>query len=90
MLNLCAKCEARRGERKEVIQEIVDTEVSYGKDLKVIKEVCLHVHVYHCSRWCRHLLYLCPIETCRFVSHWYNVSFLPFREDLKVVESLCD
>ena len=28
-------------ERKETMQEIVDTEVSYGKDLKIIKEVRL-------------------------------------------------
>ncbi len=36
---LCTKCLSRRVERKEAMQEIVDTEVSYGKDLKIIKEV---------------------------------------------------
>ena len=36
---LCARCSSRRSERKETIQEIVDSEVSYGKDMKVIKEV---------------------------------------------------
>ena len=36
---LCPKCVSRRIERKEAMQEIVDTEVSYGKDLKIIKEV---------------------------------------------------
>ncbi len=36
---LCAKCGALRVERKEAIQEVVDTEISYGKDLKIIKEV---------------------------------------------------
>ena len=36
---LCEKCAALRLERKEAIHEIVDTEISYGKDLKIIKEV---------------------------------------------------
>ena len=35
---LCSKCVKRRGERKEIITEIVDTEVKYGRDLKIIVE----------------------------------------------------
>ena len=35
---LCPKCVKRRGERKEIITEIVDTEIKYGKDLKIIVE----------------------------------------------------
>ena len=36
---VCRRCEARRTERKDTIQEIVDTEVSYCKDLNIIMEV---------------------------------------------------
>ena len=36
---MCEKCAALRLERKEAIHEVVDTEISYGKDLKIIKEV---------------------------------------------------
>ncbi|XP_064646324.1 uncharacterized protein LOC135499486 isoform X2 [Lineus longissimus] len=35
---ICKKCLSRRTERKETIQEIIETEVSYGRDLKIIKE----------------------------------------------------
>ncbi|XP_013390442.1 myosin-M heavy chain-like isoform X1 [Lingula anatina] len=35
---LCTKCHSRRVERKETIQELVDTELSYGRDLRIIKE----------------------------------------------------
>ncbi|CAH1249298.1 ITSN2 [Branchiostoma lanceolatum] len=35
---LCLRCEKRRVERKEAIQELVQTELSYGADLRVIKE----------------------------------------------------
>ena len=35
---LCSKCVKRRGERKEIITEIVDTEIKYGRDLKIIVE----------------------------------------------------
>ena len=35
---LCSKCVKRRGERKEIITEIVDTEVKYGRDLRIIVE----------------------------------------------------
>jgi len=41
----CRKCKSRCVERKETIQEIVDTEISYGKDLRIIKGVsvcCAH------------------------------------------------
>ncbi|XP_065269739.1 uncharacterized protein LOC135885761 [Emys orbicularis] len=36
--NLCAKCQKRRTERKESILEFVNTEASYGEDLRIIKE----------------------------------------------------
>ena len=35
---ICAKCVLRRGERKEIITEIVETEGKYGRDLKIIVE----------------------------------------------------
>ncbi len=35
---LCARCASQRVERKAAILELVDTEISYGKDLKVIRE----------------------------------------------------
>ncbi|XP_039351349.1 uncharacterized protein LOC120374956 isoform X1 [Mauremys reevesii] len=36
--NLCVKCQKRRTERKESILEFVNTEASYGEDLRIIKE----------------------------------------------------
>ena len=36
--NVCKKCGHRRAERKEIITEIVETEVKYGKDLRIIVE----------------------------------------------------
>ena len=36
--SLCSKCIKRRGERKEIITEIVDTEIKYGRDLRIIVE----------------------------------------------------
>ena len=36
--NLCKKCSHRRSERKEIITEIVETEVKYGRDLRIIVE----------------------------------------------------
>ena len=35
---MCKKCGHRRAERKEIITEIVETEVKYGKDLRIIVE----------------------------------------------------
>eukprot|EP00090_Calanus_glacialis_P035526 TRINITY_DN6063_c0_g1_i1.p1 TRINITY_DN6063_c0_g1~~TRINITY_DN6063_c0_g1_i1.p1 ORF type:complete len:1713 (-),score=279.68 TRINITY_DN6063_c0_g1_i1:339-4958(-) len=35
---VCLKCLKRRGERKEIITEIVETEVKYGRDLRIIVE----------------------------------------------------
>ena len=35
---VCSKCLKRRGERKEIITEIVETEVKYGRDLRIIVE----------------------------------------------------
>ncbi|XP_030066738.1 uncharacterized protein LOC115475138 [Microcaecilia unicolor] len=36
--NLCEKCIMRRTERKEAILEFINTETSYGEDLRIIKE----------------------------------------------------
>ena len=36
--HVCQRCEKRRNERKEIILEIVDTELKYGRDLKIIQE----------------------------------------------------
>lgn len=42
---VCNKCHKRRVERKEIITEIVETEIKYGNDLKILKEVRMtHVH----------------------------------------------
>ena len=35
---LCGKCAKRRAERKEIISEIVETEVKYGNDLRIIMD----------------------------------------------------
>lgn len=34
----CSLCDKKRSERKEIISEFVDTELKYGRDLRVIKE----------------------------------------------------
>ncbi|KAJ1175803.1 hypothetical protein NDU88_001088 [Pleurodeles waltl] len=36
--NLCEKCLKRRTERKEAVLEFINTESSYGEDLRIIKE----------------------------------------------------
>ncbi|XP_029461210.1 uncharacterized protein LOC115093516 [Rhinatrema bivittatum] len=36
--NLCEKCAMRRTERKEAVLEFINTEASYGEDLRIIKE----------------------------------------------------
>ncbi|XP_076373084.1 uncharacterized protein LOC143257921 [Tachypleus tridentatus] len=35
---VCKKCERKRYERKELIREIVVTEIKYGRDLNIVKE----------------------------------------------------
>lgn len=35
---VCPKCEKKRAERKEIISEFVDTELKYGRDLRIIRE----------------------------------------------------
>ncbi|PVD38880.1 hypothetical protein C0Q70_01505 [Pomacea canaliculata] len=35
---MCEKCVLRQQERKETIQEIIDTEMNYGRDLRILKE----------------------------------------------------
>lgn len=36
---LCRKCEKKQSERRRTIEEILDTEMRYGQDLKLLKEV---------------------------------------------------
>uniref|UniRef100_T1J5H9 Band 7 domain-containing protein n=1 Tax=Strigamia maritima TaxID=126957 RepID=T1J5H9_STRMM len=36
--SVCKKCGKRRAERREIIAEIVETEVKYGRDLKIIRD----------------------------------------------------
>lgn len=35
---VCPKCEKKRTERREIITEIVQTEIKYGHDLRIVKE----------------------------------------------------
>ncbi|XP_060567018.1 uncharacterized protein LOC132725851 [Ruditapes philippinarum] len=35
---VCPQCLSRRRERRETIQEIIDTEMNYGRDLNILKE----------------------------------------------------
>ena len=35
---LCETCASRRVERKEIITEIIETEIKYGRDLRIIYE----------------------------------------------------
>ena len=35
---VCKKCSHRRAERKETITESVETEIKYGRDLRIISE----------------------------------------------------
>jgi hypothetical protein len=41
-VTVCARCERRRAERKDIIQEIIQSEASYGQDLRIIHEVRQH------------------------------------------------
>ena len=36
---ICGKCKDRKVERKEAIIELVQTEINYGNDLQILKEV---------------------------------------------------
>ena len=36
---ICEKCKDRKVERKEAIIELVQTEINYGNDLQILKEV---------------------------------------------------
>ena len=40
VLQICSRCYQRRVERKKTMQEIIETEVNYGRDLNILKEVC--------------------------------------------------
>lgn len=40
VLQICSRCYQKRVERKKTFQEIIDTEVNYGRDLNILKEVC--------------------------------------------------
>lgn len=33
---VCRRCSRRRGERKEILTEIMETEIKYGQDLRVM------------------------------------------------------
>ena len=33
---MCPSCSRRRVERKEIITEIIETEIKYGRDLRII------------------------------------------------------
>ena len=35
---VCLCCAKRRCERKEIITEIIETEIKYGRDLRIIQE----------------------------------------------------
>jgi hypothetical protein len=35
--SVCLSCAKRRSERKEIITEIIETEVKYGRDLRIIQ-----------------------------------------------------
>lgn len=50
---MCEKCVLRQQERKETIQEIIDTEMNYGRDLRILKEVRTLVALRHvCGMEC--------------------------------------
>ena len=36
--SVCLSCAKRRSERKEIITEIVETEIKYGRDLRIIQD----------------------------------------------------
>jgi hypothetical protein len=36
--SVCLTCAKRRSERKEIITEIIETEVKYGRDLRIIQD----------------------------------------------------
>ena len=36
--SVCAKCSKRRSERRDIIGEIFETEVKYGRDLRIVLE----------------------------------------------------
>ena len=38
-LTVCSRCKGKQGERRATVQELLDTEVSYGKDLTIIHDV---------------------------------------------------
>ena len=42
---VCVQCAKRRCERKEIITEIIDTEIKYGRDLRIIQELLGHADI---------------------------------------------
>ena len=36
---ICKKCDKKKVERKEAIVELIQTEINYGQDLRILKEV---------------------------------------------------
>lgn len=47
---ICAKCKDRKVERKEAIIELVQTEMNYGNDLQILKEVSFTALDFNPSR----------------------------------------
>ena len=39
MAQICKKCHKKQIERKEAIVELIQTEINYGQDLRILKEV---------------------------------------------------
>ena len=37
--DICTKCHKKKVERKEAIVELIHTEINYGQDLRILKEV---------------------------------------------------
>lgn len=42
MTEICKKCHKKKVERKEAIVELIQTEINYGQDLRILKEVGFH------------------------------------------------
>ena len=38
---MCKKCHKKKIERKEAVVELIQTEINYGQDLRILKEVAI-------------------------------------------------
>lgn len=64
---ICAQCLSRRRERREIVQEIVDTEMNYGRDLNILKEVSFNfLWCACCSLWCLARLLKSYVNSCLY------------------------